>query len=1412
MQKFSRIIAVGAVLFAATVLLWQNGRDWQSISNTDTQLPRIPEESELTRPQTIAQSIASFGEKTLPIVEALDRGQVISLTIGDNNSPRHFLLRQRKVTADNFAISIGADAKFRSMTRSYDGRSFGDGLAHARISLSVVNNSLAALVTESDGTTIQIRTDAISGELQTLTVTPNDHQCQDPKAGESAYAMEGPAFSEADWERGPRAKFEPAAVGGDDPVSGELTRTAEITPWGPQYDNSLADVMLLIVLDKEAAGDTGTANIESKTSQYLALHTNVASIYEHQLGLRLLLQEFIMIPNTGAYTNVSTGSVSAGTSLDAFEIWTAANRPRATYGWTVSALWDEFSSGSTVGLANVSSAGSVHGVCTNKIGKSWAVAGHELGHCFGATHTVGADGIMMASLSTSGTNTRNFFSIEQDTGDVGAISIYNESRTDVLGTTTMRHPLEMPFANDDSATTAINTPVVISPLANDDLATITGGSNSTLTFIETGGVLPVGAGTIAVAGSDITFTPATGFEGTAWFSYTIQGDLGNNGSGWLHKADIGVEVGTTSAPEYNLTVAPGTAYRMRFPPGNGPVTINSNISKGNIFASLFYLDNTFYTINANSNASGTDSFTYTKGGTSYTANITYATTASWDIEIEAGGVKYLYLPPDRRAVDSLTQPAEGNIDPTLENDVVTVSGEGDFYFNQHYLLRADANATGSDTFTYTKGGVTYTVNVTYVDSPVVATDDFVAAYDSATGAYRFNPIMNDQGPGAVSATSIQTKLGPAVGAGISTIANGRYLVSATNLSPTKGTLEFETRPITVAGVSTDVISGFLNFIPAAGATGIAEVEYVVKDAAGNTSTGTVKIALGVIQITSPTGNNVVTPNSGVLLQGQINNPPAPFAPIDSAQWSYSSNDGTVTFADETSLETAITFSAPGSYTLRLTGTAVDYVTAAETSILVSTQSIPDAGLLALIEFDETSGLTAADITGNGNSAALRGTSPTWEPAGGQIGGAVNFNASGEFARINSFAAYNSTILDSYAVAIWFKATSIASGVSMIYEAGGTTSGHSIYILDGKLVTGSWVTSPSSDWEFFEGPTVTDNVWHHVALSVDNGTMTTWYDGQITSTGYALPFNVDTNGNGIAAVNGTSLYDGDLTTPLTVSTISGSGGPLQLTGSIDRLAIYNRALSTFDVTALYENNLNPAPNITLASNSTVPTTSDLATLTGSVTDDDPFTTLWVKITEDGGAIIESPTLNITDILFNRDQPYEIAFSADDGQIRVFKIQTVTVLEASPNSFNTWLSGFIPEGEEEVTPDIDGDRLPNLVEYAIDADPTIPSAPNAPFVSSIIDNGQTFLELKYRRRRDTGVDESIGQTALGRTYHGATTKVELTSDLENWETSYDVFTVIGSPTDNGDGTETITVRTVEPLETAPRQFMKLSASEF
>lgn len=1371
----------------------------------------------IARAPSAVSQMARFGGRTRHLVTTLDNGQPISLTLGDHSRARQFILRPRKITADTFNVTIGSDTPFPTAVRSYDGRSIGDGLSHARIALAVVNDSIAAIITENNGSVLQIRTDPESGTLQTLAIETPEYTCEPGDAGAANFAMTAPVFSEADWEKSPPAVITPAAVAGDDPASGEFTRTVEITPWGQRYDNSLADAMLLIVLDKEAAGAPTTANIESKTSQYLALHSNVASIYEYQLGIRLLLQEFIFIPNTGSYTAVTAGTPSAAGSLDTFETWIAANRPRATYRWTLAALWDNFSSGGTVGLANVDTAGTVIGLCTNQIGKSWSVAGHELGHVFGARHTVGIDGIMMASLSASGTNTHSFFSTESVSGEMGAFTIYEDSHTDLTGAVPMRHPKEMPFANDDAVTTPVNTAVAISPLGNDNLATPSGSNNTTLTLLETGYVLPIGAGTVAITGSNILFTPTTGFEGTAWLSYTVQGDLGNGGSGWLHKADIAVQVGATETPEFDITIAPGASFRMRFPPGVGAVTGLTQPAQASAFNSLNYLSNVFYTITASPSASGTDSFTYSKSGTPYTINITYATTTSWDIEIEAGGSRILHLPPDLSAVSSLTQPTKGNVDPLIESDSITVSGEGNYVYNQYYLLRADANASGTDSFTYVKAGVTSTVNITYIDIPVEAMDDNVAAFDPALGAYRFNPVNNDAGPGLFAVSSIKT--GPPTGAGTLAIANGRYLVSATNLTPAKGALTFETRPMTIGGVSTDVISGYLLFTPAKKAAGIAQVEYTVIDAAGNTDTAIANIAIGIVSILSPVGNNVVAPDHGVVLKGAVTNPDAPFPPVDSTLWTYSSNSGTVTFSDAGELETKATFSNPGAYTLRLTGKSSEYVAGVETSILVSALPVPTDNLLVLIDFDESSGTIASDASGNGNNATLKGSSPTWEPSGGRIDGSVNVNATGEYATLPSLAGYNNVVLDAYAVSIWFKASSLASSQGiMLYEAGGTGSGHSLYILNSQLIAGSWDTITTVDWSFIQGPSVDTGVWHHAVLSCENDTMTLWYDGQAFGSATGFSFLSDTNPNGIGAINLATLIDENFADG-SASTLSSATGSRRFEGSLDRLTVHTRALSAADVKILYEANLNQAPVITLPSTPLAHGSSnDIATLSASASDNDPVTTLWQNATTGGSGkvFIESPTAPNTDVLFSALGTYEICFRAADDQIETFKTRSVNVAGSSVNYYAQWISGFpdVGEGDTEYGNDLDGDRLPNLIEYAISSHPTVPSDSQSPYITSVEDGGQNFLKFSYRRLRDIGVDESVGQTGIDRTYRGVTYTIEVTDDLEIgiWRRGAGQFTIIGSPVDNGDGTETITVRLLNPIETAPRQFVKLTVTDF
>ena len=59
-----------------------------------------------------------------------------------------------------------------------------------------------------------------------------------------------------------------------------------------------------MVLDKAATGINTKKNLTIITSQYLALMANVAALYENQLGIRLLIQEMILTPDSSDFEDI----------------------------------------------------------------------------------------------------------------------------------------------------------------------------------------------------------------------------------------------------------------------------------------------------------------------------------------------------------------------------------------------------------------------------------------------------------------------------------------------------------------------------------------------------------------------------------------------------------------------------------------------------------------------------------------------------------------------------------------------------------------------------------------------------------------------------------------------------------------------------------------------------------------------------------------------------------------------------------------------------------------------------------------------------------------------------------------------------------------------------------------------------
>jgi hypothetical protein len=147
-----------------------------------------------------------------------------------------------------------------------------------------------------------------------------------------------------------------------------------------------------------------------------------------------------------------------------------------------------------------------------------------------------------------------------------------------------------------------------------------------------------------------------------------------------------------------------------------------------------------------------------------------------------------------------------------------------------------------------------------------------------------------------------------------------------------------------------------------------------------------------------------------------------------------------------------------------------------------------AGLIAHWQFDETSGSTANDVSGNGNAGTLKGD-PQWAP--GRIGGAILLDGSGDYVDIGQVGISGAA---PRTMAGWARAITkdIAPWTSVFgFVPDGDTDGtyYDIEIDD----TGNYVVHVGG----WQAPIIpVDTQWHHFAVHY-NGQGGSWYlDGRL----------------------------------------------------------------------------------------------------------------------------------------------------------------------------------------------------------------------------------------------------------------------------------------------------------------------------
>lgn len=200
------------------------------------------------------------------------------------------------------------------------------------------------------------------------------------------------------------------------------------------------------------------------------------------------------------------------------------------------------------------------------------------------------------------------------------------------------------------------------------------------------------------------------------------------------------------------------------------------------------------------------------------------------------------------------------------------------------------------------------------------------------------------------------------------------------------------------------------------------------------------------------------------------------------------------------------------------------------------------GLVAYWAFDEASGATTADATGNGNTGTLI-NGPT--RAAGKINGGINF-ASNQYVNIGNNPALNFFGAMPFTLAGWGKRTTTAIGV--MFDGITGSAGYRVDVGQAfSAPAGAVLVYMGGAWSWSNSGIFIDTDWHHVAVVYDGSNLTFYNDGAFDhSSAAAAPTSVSMNRS--------------------IGNIVGTSNPFG--GVLDEFGIWGRALDAAEITALY----------------------------------------------------------------------------------------------------------------------------------------------------------------------------------------------------------------------------------------------------
>jgi hypothetical protein len=203
-------------------------------------------------------------------------------------------------------------------------------------------------------------------------------------------------------------------------------------------------------------------------------------------------------------------------------------------------------------------------------------------------------------------------------------------------------------------------------------------------------------------------------------------------------------------------------------------------------------------------------------------------------------------------------------------------------------------------------------------------------------------------------------------------------------------------------------------------------------------------------------------------------------------------------------------------------------------------------LVAYYAFEETSGVNCYDSTANDRDLSINGATIN---QAGQIGKCYTYDGN-DIVGDTTISAFNLTNLS---VSVWFK-TNSTNTVGLVGNYYWDDTGWDVILsqdwpFSGNLVFSLRSTNTPASLELGTTGALNNNAWHHALCTFNGTTANIYVDGNTTPNDSSIWANtIDYTANNLFAI--------------------GYRGGINYTGSIDEIGVWSRALTTSELTELW----------------------------------------------------------------------------------------------------------------------------------------------------------------------------------------------------------------------------------------------------